>query len=241
MSYTTVSNVAGMFPTFTRGTQQQKPSDMLIQQYIDDAAGDIDASLLRRFAEAIQQNSSGSFSTFLSGLLVASTLWQPNTSYTGAALALDSNANPQLAFVAGTSGPSAPAWSTVSGGYTTDGSVTWQNVSNDASRILEKINRYGAAAQLGATLATFGVAGARDLAQSLEVEYEGLLEALNARDKNGRPLDSGLYDYLFDPQSRVQSPRPGLQGIAGGDQPRGRTPGDLGMSNYFGKFDKKGT
>ncbi|HUY12401.1 MAG TPA: hypothetical protein VMX16_02070 [Terriglobia bacterium] len=241
MSYTTVSNVAGMFPSFARGTPQQKPPDALIQQYIDDAAGDIDASLLRRFAETIQQNSSGSFSGFLSGLLVASNIWQPDTSYGPAVLALDSNGNPQLAFVAGTSGTTVPTWSTVSGGYTTDGSVTWQNVSNDASRILEKINRYGAAAQLGATLATFGMAGGRDLAQSLEVEYEGLVEALNARDKSGRPLDSGLYDYLFDPLSRVQSPRPGFRGIAGGDQPKGQTPADLGMSNFFGKFDKKGT
>ena len=241
MSYTTVSNVAGMFPSFARGIPQQKPPDSLIQQYIDDVSGDINASLLRRFAEAIQQNGNGSFSSFLSGLLVASDLWQPDTGYGPAVLALDSNGNPQLAFVAGTSGPAAPGWSTVPGCYTTDGSVTWQNVSNDASRILEKINRYGAAAQLGETLATFGVAGARDLAQSLEVEYEGLLEALNARDKNGRPLDSGLYDYLFDPQSRVLSPRPGLRGIAGGDQPKGQTPADLGMSNFFGKFDKKGT
>ncbi len=241
MSYTTVSNVAGMFPSFTRGTPQQKPPDTLIQQYIDDVAGDIDASLLRRFAEAIQQNGNGSFTSFLSGLLVATNLWQPNTSYAAAVLALDSNGNPQLVFVAGTSGSSTPAWSTVSGGYTTDGTVIWQNVSNDASHILEKINRYGAAAQLGGTLATFGVADARDLAQSLEVEYDALLEALNARDKNGRPLDSGLYDYLFDPLSRVQSPRPGLRGIAGGDQPKGQTPADLGMSNFFGKFDKKGT
>lgn len=241
MSYTTVSNVAGMFPSFARGTPQQKPPDTLIQQYIDDVAGDINASLLRRFAEAIQQSGGGSFSSFLSGLLVASNLWQPSTSYAAAVLVLDSNANPQLAFVAGTSGPSAPAWSTVSGDYTPDGSVTWQNVSNDACQILEKINRYGAAAQLGATMATFGVAGARDVAQSLEAEYEGLLEALNARDKSGKPLDSGLYDYLFDPQSRVQSPRPGLRGIAGGDQSSGQTPADLGMSNYFGKFDKKGT
>jgi hypothetical protein len=241
MSYTTISNVAGMFPSFTRGTPQQKPSDTLIQQYIDDAAGDLDATLSRRFAEAIQQNGGGSFNGFLAALMVASNSWRPNTNYTISSLVLDSNGNPQLTFASGTSGSSAPAWSTVSGGYTGDGSVTWQNVSNDASRILEKINRYGAAAELGATLATFGVAGARDMAQSLEVQYETLLEELNARDKSGRPLESGLYDHLFDPQSRVQSPRPGLQGIAGGDQPKGQTPADLGMSNYFGKFDKKGT
>jgi hypothetical protein len=241
MSYTTVSNVAGMFPTFVRGTVQQKPPDALIQQYVDDVAGDIDAALLRRFAEAIQQNGGGSFSNFLSALQVATKLWQPSASYAAGALVVDANGNPQLAVEAATSGPSAPNWNTVPGGYTSDTSLTWQNVSNDASRILEKINRYGAAAQLGATLATFGVAGARDLAQFFEAEYEELLGTLNARDKSGRPLDGGLYDYLFDTQTRVQTPRPGLMGIAGGDQPKGQTPNDVGMSNFFGKFDKRGT
>lgn len=53
MSYTTVGQVAGMFPTFKRGGPQQNPSDALIQQYIDDVAGDIDAVLNRRFAEVI--------------------------------------------------------------------------------------------------------------------------------------------------------------------------------------------
>ena len=54
MSYTTVSQVAGMFPTFKRGTPQQSPTDALIQTYIDDSAGEIDAVLDRRFGEAIE-------------------------------------------------------------------------------------------------------------------------------------------------------------------------------------------
>ena len=48
MGYTTIANVAGMFPTFVRGTAQQKPADALIQTYIDDAAAEINAVLVRR-------------------------------------------------------------------------------------------------------------------------------------------------------------------------------------------------
>ena len=48
MAYTTVDNVAAMFPGFVRGTPQQKPSDMLIQTFIDDAAAEINAIMVRR-------------------------------------------------------------------------------------------------------------------------------------------------------------------------------------------------
>ena len=48
MGYTTIANVAGMFPTFARGTAQQKPADTLIQTYIDDVAAEINAVLVRR-------------------------------------------------------------------------------------------------------------------------------------------------------------------------------------------------
>lgn len=48
MGYTTVINVASMFPNFTRSTPQQKPSDSLIQTYIDDVAAEINAILVRR-------------------------------------------------------------------------------------------------------------------------------------------------------------------------------------------------
>jgi hypothetical protein len=51
MSYTTVSNVAAMFPTFTRNGPKG-PSDALIQTFIDDVAAEIDAVLQRRFQEA---------------------------------------------------------------------------------------------------------------------------------------------------------------------------------------------
>ena len=51
MSYTTITQVTGMFPTFTRNGPKG-PSDTLIQNYIDDVAGEIDAILQRRFQEA---------------------------------------------------------------------------------------------------------------------------------------------------------------------------------------------
>ncbi len=179
MSYTTVAQVAGMFPTFKRGGTQQNPPDSLIQQYIDDVAGDIDAVLSRRFTEAI--GAYASFAAFLASL------------------------------------------------------------STDALNVLEKINRYGAAAQLGQTLASFGVAAAREMEKDFEAQYEELIGQLNARDKNGRPLSAGLYDHLFDPQACSETPRPALKGIAGGDEPAGQTPADSGSSALFGKFDRRGT
>ncbi len=179
MSYTSVANVAGMFPTFLRGTPQQKPSDALIQQYIDDVAGDIDAVLQRRFAEVV-----GAFSTF-------------------------------AGFVA--------------------------SLSTDAVNVLEKINRYGAAAQLAETLASFGVAAAREMEKDFDAHYMELLRQLNAEARDGKPMTRGMYDHLFDSQARSETPRPALKGLSGGDQPVGQTPKDTGSSAVFGKFDKRGT
>jgi len=182
MSYTTVSNVAGMFPTFKRGNPQQSPPDALIQTYIDDVAGDVDAVLERRFSESI-----------------------------GAA-----PFNGSLA-----------AWIAA--------------LSTDAQNVLERINRYGAAAQLGETLASFGVATAREIAQDCESHYSELLSALNARDRSGHPRPGGLYDYLFDSMAQTETPRAALEGIAGGDQPAGQRPAEMGSSQVFGKFDRRGT
>jgi hypothetical protein len=178
MSYTTITNVAGMFPTFQRGASTQRPADSLIQTFIDDVAGDIDAILQKRFGEVIESSYGGSFPVFQAAL------------------------------------------------------------STDATNVLEKINRYGAAAQLATTLSTMGVAAAEKLGRDFEGEYEELRNRLEARDENGKPLTSGLYDYLFDPEAAITSPRPGLQGIAGGDMPRGETPEDQDLSDYFGKFEK---
>jgi hypothetical protein len=178
MSYTTITNVAGMFPTFVRGASTQKPSDALIQTFIDDVAGDIDAILQKRFGETINENYGGSFAAFQSAL------------------------------------------------------------SADALNVLEKVNRYGAAAQLSVTLATLGVIAADRLGKDFEAQYEELRSRLEARDDRGQTLGSGLYDHLFDAEARIESPRPGLEGIAGGDQARAESQREEGLSNYFGKFEK---
>ncbi len=178
MSYTTIANVAGMFPTFVTGTSTQKPSNTLIQQYIDDVAGDIDAILQKRFGEAINSSFAGSFANF------------------------------QAAF------------------------------STDALNVLEKINRYGAAAQLGLTLATFGVASAEKLGKDFEDTYDELRARLEAMDERGRPLPSGMYDLLFDPEARIESPRPGLEGVAGGDMPRHEGAREEGLDDYFWKSQR---
>lgn len=178
MSYTTVDNVAGMFPSFARGVPQQKPADSLIQQYIDDVAGDIDAVLQSRYGEIIGQKYGSSFAAFQSSF------------------------------------------------------------SADAQNVLEKINRYGGASQLGQTLATLGVAAAERLANDFRAVFTNLMEELrpvNAQGTSG----GGIYDHLFDPQSATPSPRAGLQGIAGGEQPCDQTPQDIGMSDFFGKFDRR--
>ncbi len=182
MSYATVDKTANMFPTFVRGTAQQKPTDAQIQQYLDDVAAELDAVLQRRFSETITNPATGG--TF-------------------------------------------PSWIA--------------SLSTDALNILEKINRYGGAAQLGVTLATMGVAGARDLAKYFGTEYERLKHDLDARDANGEPLRSGPYDHLFDTLARTETPRPALKGVAGGDQPPGQDVAQQGLSNAFGKFDKRGT
>ncbi len=182
MSYTTIANVAGMFPTFVRGAATQKPSDTLIQVYIDDVAGDIDAVLLRRFVVVNPgQTPSQALAAFIAAL------------------------------------------------------------STDANNVLEKINRYGAAAQLAEVLATFGVASAREMEKDFDAHYNYLKNNLDARDDRGRPLASGPFDKMFDPLARTETAQPALKGIAGGDQPVGQTPADTGSSAVFGKFDKRGT
>ncbi len=178
MSYTTTANVAGMFPTFVTGTANQKPSNTLIQQYIDDVAGDIDAILQKRFGEVISSSYAGSFANF------------------------------QASF------------------------------STDATNVLEKINRYGAAVQLGVTLATFGVAAAEKLGKDFEEMYGTLLMRLEGYDERGDAAPSGMYDLLFDPEARIESPRPGLQGIAGGDMPRHEGAHEEGLDDFFWKSQR---
>src|SRR5216117_1056020 len=119
MGYTTIANVAGVFPTFVRGTAQQKPADTLIQTYIDDVAAEINAVLVRR----------GFVATGLAAAGIQALL------------------------------------------------------SPDAANICEMINRYGAAAQLGQTLATFGVLSAGTLAKTFADNYQRMKNDLDARDE----------------------------------------------------------
>ncbi len=175
MSYTTVTQVAGMFPTFTR-SGPKGPSDTLIQNFIDDVAGDIDAILQRRFQEA----------------------------------------------------------------YSSLGFTAWQGAfSLDQLNLLEKINRYGACAQLAEVFETSGIAAAARVAKGFEDEFRELCNKLNARDADGKPqAQGGDYDYLFDPLAKVETPRPQLGGVAGGDQYPSETSSE-GSTNVFKKWDRR--
>jgi hypothetical protein len=175
MSYTTITQVAGMFPTFARNGPKG-PDDTLIQNYIDDVAGEIDAILQRRFQEA----------------------------------------------------------------YVSLGFESWQgSFSADQLNLLEKMNRYGACAQLAEAFETSGIAAAARMAKGFEDDYRELRNQLNARDAGGKPqLQGGDYDFLFDPLAKVETPRPQLSGVAGGDQYPSETSSE-GSTNVFKKWDRR--
>ncbi len=175
MSYTTITQVAGMFPTFTQ-TGPKGPSNALIQNFIDDVAGEIDSILQRRFQEA----------------------------------------------------------------YSAMGFSAWQGAfTTDQLNLLEKINRYGACAQLAEVFETSGITAAARVAKSYEDEYRELCNKLNARTAEGKPLEQGGdYDYLFDPFAKVETPRPQLGGIAGGDQYPSETSSE-DSTNVFKKWDRR--
>jgi hypothetical protein len=174
MPYTTVAQVAGMFPTFTQGASKG-PSNALIQTFIDDVAGEINAILQRRFQEA----------------------------------------------------------------YASQGFTGWrQSFTTDQLNLLEKINRYGACAQLADVFETSGIAAAARVAQSFEAEFREMANKLNARDAEGEPqAQGGDYDYLFDPLAKVETPRSQLGGAAGGDQSPSGTASE-NSSNVFKKWDR---
>ena len=175
MSYTTVNQVAGMFPSFTQNAAKG-PSNALIQTFIDDVAGEIDAILQRRFQEA----------------------------------------------------------------FASQGFAAWQaSFATDQLNLLEKINRYGACAQLADVFETSGIAAAARVAKSFEDQFREMSNKLNARDAEGKPLAAGGdYDYLFDPLAKVETPRPQLGGVAGGDQSSNGA-SSVDSSTAFKKWDRK--
>jgi hypothetical protein len=150
MSFTTVDKVAAMFPYWQRGGADQAPTDAQIQVWIDDAAGDINAVLARRFAQAVAQ----------AGGLVA--------------------------YVA--------------------------NLPTDALNVLEKLNRWGAAAQLADVFASLGNQSAAALAKSYQSMWQESWLELNGWDDKEQPkVQGGIYDHLFDPRARTETPRPIMQ------------------------------
>jgi len=175
MSYTTVAQVAGMFPTFTQNGPKG-PSNTLIQTFIDDVAGEIDAILQRRFQEA----------------------------------------------------------------YSVLGFTAWQGTFTAGQlNLLEKINRYGACAQLAEVFESSGIAAAARLAKSFEEGFRELSNKLNARDSEGKPVtQGGDYDYLFDSLAKVETPRAQLGGVAGGDQYPSEASGE-NSTNVFKKWDRR--
>lgn len=66
MGFTTIQNVSGMFPSFVRGTPNQRPTDDLVQQFIDDIASDIVSRLQQRFNEIAAQF--GTFNAYLASI-----------------------------------------------------------------------------------------------------------------------------------------------------------------------------
>jgi hypothetical protein len=112
--------------------------------------------------------------------------------------------------------------------------ILWlNNLDPLAIAVLEKINRYGAAAQLGLVLATLGSKSTAVLAEKLQADYERMRNALDSRDEDGAPLFSGAYDRFFDSMARVESPRPGISVSTGSDQASGETAADRGLNMPF--------
>lgn len=242
MSFTTISNVALLYPTFQRRVPNQKPPDTLIQQFIDDTGDILIAILERRFNGAITALSSASNVTnlWLASLGLPNMTWYAQQPVALGATVLDSNSplGVQQCTGAGTTGAEIPSFNAVFDNTTTDGSVTWTNIGQSRQmRVLERGNRYGAASQLGAVMASFGVASASKLADEYtKADWNPFCNELNAEDKNGKPKAYGMFDFLFDPLASVQTPRPLLSGIAGADQPFGAGPCQEGISSWFGKY-----
>jgi hypothetical protein len=240
MGFTTVSNVAALYPSFKRGVPNQQPPDTFIQQFIDDTGDMLIAILERRFNQAIAQLSDLGVNPWLAYLGLPNMTWYPQQPVAVGMTVLDGNSPlaTQLCTGTGTTGVGFPSFNPIFSKTTTDGTVTWTNAGQSRQlRVLERGNRFGAASQLGAVMASFGVQGAAKLAEEYtEADWKPFCAELNSETKQGKPKPSGIFDFLFDPLSSVQTPRPLMAGVAGADQPFGVGPIQEGISAWFGKF-----
>jgi hypothetical protein len=239
VGFTNINAVALLFPSFQRGVPNQKPSDTLIQQFIDDAADVITAILERRFNESI--SGVGTLSQWLVSLgLPDIDNWYPGFAVNANDIIVDQNdpMSAQQAVNSGTTGSNPPAFSSVYGVRTTDNTVVWQNIGRSRQlNVLERGNRYGAATQLGAVMAAFGVTTAKNLAaEYTKADWRPFKAELNAEKENGDPKEYGMFDFLFDNQANVQTPRPLMEAIAGGDQLPGVTADVEGLGSAFSKW-----
>jgi len=238
VAFTNITAVAGLFPSWQRGTPSQKPSDTIAQQFIDDIADVIFAILERRFNEAI--SGVGTSTAWLTSLGLPDIKWYPNFPVAKGDIVVDNNdpMSAQQAQNPGSTGTTPPSFSSAYGVSIIDGGVTWMNIAQSRQfRVLERGNRYGAAAQLGVVLAAYGVKNVADLADEYaKTDWEPFKRELNAENKDGKPLPYGPYDYLFDPEASVQTPRPLLQFVAGGDMPVGVAPAQEGLGVAFSKW-----
>jgi hypothetical protein len=242
VAFSNINAVSLLYPTFQRGVPNQKPSDTLIQQFINDAADMITAILERRFNEAISAPPfNGNVNLWLISMGVPDINWQPSLPVNMGDIVVDLN-DPmaaQQAQNAGITGSAAPAFSAIYGTSVTDNVVVWTNIGQSRQfRVLERGDRFGAAAELGSVMASFGVASALNLAKEHAKVWNSFQSELNSEKANGEPKTFGVYDFMFDNQASVQTPRPILTGIAGGDQPRGVAPDCEGVSAVFGKFGR---
>ena len=72
------------------------------------------------------------------------------------------------------------------------GFTAWQaTFGTDPLNLLEKINRYGACAQLAEVFETSGIAAAARVAKSFEDDFRALCNKLNARDADGKTAGPG--------------------------------------------------
>jgi hypothetical protein len=77
------------------------------------------------------------------------------------------------------------------------------------------------------------------VAKGFEDTFQEAYNKLNARDQDGKPLaQGGDYDYLFDPLAKVETPRPQLGGVAGGDQ-QPQSSAEEGSHVNFHKWDRR--